>query len=166
MEASISSHYLLNISDLYCILCSYFILKNVAVHAAASVNIKDETWNSDFDRPHDALEDDIDINNWSDVEETALSHDICMHQDNINSDGRDAVESKENGAVESEQCFQDKDDDSAFVKDDDSAFVRDNDSAFVRNDDHSAFVKDNDSAIVRDDDSAFVRDDSKLHKPS
>ena len=98
MKASMSSHYLLIVSDLYCILHSYFILKNVAVHAAASVNIKDETWNSDFDRPHDALEDDIDINIWSDVEETALSHDICMHQDNINSDGRDAVESKENGA--------------------------------------------------------------------
>ena len=116
----------------------YFILKNVTVHAAASVNIKDETWNSVFDRPHDALEDDIDINIWSDVEETALSHHICMHQDNINSDGRDAVESKENGVVESEQCFQDKDDYSAFVKDDDSAFVRDDDSAFVRNDDDSA----------------------------
>ena len=54
-----SSHYLLNVSDVYCILCSYFILKNVAVHAAASVNIKDETWNSVFDRPHDASEDDI-----------------------------------------------------------------------------------------------------------
>ena len=143
-----------------------FILKNAADHAAASVNIKDKTWNSVFDRPHDALEDDIDINNWSDVEETALSHDLCMHQDNNNSDGRDAVESKENGSVESEQCFQDKDDDSAFVKDDDSAFVRDADSALVRNDDDSAFVKDNDSAIVRDDDSAFVRDDSKLPKPS
>ena len=119
------------------------------VHAAASVRIKDKTWNSVFNRPHDAFKDDIDINIWSDFEETALSHDICMHQDNINSDGRDAVESKENGVVESEQCFQDKDDDSAFVKDDDSAFV-----------------KDNDSAIVKDDDSAFVRDDSKLPKPS
>ncbi len=161
-----SSHYLLSVSDLYCILCSYFILKNVTVHAAASVNIKDETWNSVFDRPHDALEDDIDINIWSDVEETALSHDLCMDQDNINSDGRDAVESKGNGAVESEQCIQNKDDGSAFVKDDDSAFVRDDDSAIVRNDDDSAFVKDNDSAIVKDDDSAFVRDDSKLPKPS
>ena len=160
MKASMSSHYLLNVSDLYCILCSQFILKNVTVHAAASVNVKDETWNSVFNRPHDASEDDIDINFWSDVEETALSHDLCMDQDNINSDGngRDAVESKENGVVESEQCFQDKDDDSAFVKDDDSAFVRDDDSAFVRNDD--------DSAIVMDDDSAFVRDDSKLPKPS
>ena len=76
-----------------------FILKNVADHAAASVNIKDETWNSVFDRPHDAFEDDTDINNWSDVDETALSHDLCMHQDNDNCDGRDAVESKENGAV-------------------------------------------------------------------
>ena len=160
-----SSHYLLNVSDLYFILCSYFILKKAAVHAA-SFNIKDETWNSDFDRPHDALEDDIDINIWSDVEETAFSHNLCMQQDNINSDGRDAVESKENGAVESEQCFQDKDDDPAFVKADDSAFVRDDDSAFVRNDDDSAFVKDNDSAIVKDDDSAFARDDSKLPKPS
>ena len=93
MKASMSSHYLLNVSDLYCILCSQFILKNATVHAAASVNIKDETWNSVFDRPHDALEDDIDINNWSDAEETALSHDLCMHQDNINSDGRDSVES-------------------------------------------------------------------------
>ncbi len=129
-----SSHYLLNVSDLYCILCSYFILKNVAVHAAASVNIKDETWNSVFDRPHDALEDDIDINIWSDVEETALSHDLLLDQDNNNSDGRDAVESKENGVVESEQCFQDKDDDSAFVKDNDSAIVKDDDSAFVRDD--------------------------------
>ena len=161
-----SSHYLLNVSDLYCILCSNFTIKNVAVHAVALVNIKVETWNSVFDRPHDALEDDIDINFWSDVEETARSHNICMHQDNNNSDGRDAVESKENGAVESEQCFQDEDDDSAFVKDDDSTFVRDDHSAFVRNDDDSAFVKDHDSAIVRDDDSAFVMDDSKLPKPS
>ena len=157
---------MLNVSDLYFILCSYFILKNVAVHAAASVNIKDETLKSDFDRPHDTLEDDIDINIWSDVEETARSHDICMHQDNINSDGRDAVESKGSGVVESEQCIRNKNDGSAFVKDDDSAFVRDDDSAFVRNDDDSAFVKDNDSAIVRDDDSAFVRDDSELPKPS
>ena len=94
-----SSHYLLNVSDLYFILCLQFILKYATVHAAGSVNIKDKTWNSDFDRPHDALEDDIDINNWSDVEETALSHDLCMHQDNINNDERDAVESKENGAV-------------------------------------------------------------------
>ena len=108
MKASMSSHYLLNVSDLYCILCSQIILKNVTVHAAASVNIKYETWNSVFDRPHDALEDDIDINIWSDVEETALSHDLLLDQDNINSDGRDAVESKGNGAVESEQCFQDR----------------------------------------------------------
>ena len=161
-----SSHYLLSVSDLYCILCSYFILKNVPVHAAAAVNVKDESWNSDFDRPHDASEDDIDINNWSYLDQTAPSHDLLLDQDNNNSDGRDAVESKENGAVESEQCFQDKDDDSAFVKDDDSAFVRDDDSAIVRNDDDSAFVEENDSAIVKDDDSAFVRDDSKLPKPS
>ena len=146
MNAPMSPHYLLNTSDSYCILCSYFILKNATVHAAASVNIKVETWNSVYNRPHDALEDDIDINNWSDVEETAPSHDLCMHQDNINSDGRDAVESKENCEVVSEQCFQEKDDDSAFVKDDDSAFVRDDDSAIVRNDDDSVFVKDNDSA--------------------
>ena len=112
------------------------------------------------------MDDDIDINNWSDVEESALAHDTCMDHDIDSSDGRDAVESKENGAVESEQCFQDKDDDSAFVKDDDSAFVRDDDSAIVRNDDDSAFVEENDSAIVKDDDSAFVRDDSKLPKPS
>ena len=144
-----SSHYLLNVSDLYCILRSYFILKNVPVHAAAAVNVKDESWNSDFDRPHDASEDDIDINNWSYLDQTAPSHDLLLDQDNNNSDGRDAVESKGNGAVESEQCFQDKDDDSAFVKDDDSAFVRDDDSA-----------------IVKDDDSAFVRDDSKVPKPS
>ena len=85
-------------------------------------------------------EDDIDINIWSDVEETALSHDICMHQDNNNSDGKDAVESKQNGTVESEQFFQDKDDVSAFVKDDDSAFVR--------NDDDYAFVKDNDLPLL------------------
>ena len=161
-----SSHYLLSVSDLYCILCSYLILKNVTVHAAASVNVKDESWNSDFDRPHDALEDDIDINNWSYIDQTAPQHDLLLDQDNNNSDGRDAVESKGNGAVESEQCFQDKDDDSAFVKDDDSAFVRDDDSAIVRNDDDSAFVEENDSAIVKDDDSAFVRDDSKLPKPS
>jgi hypothetical protein len=161
-----SSHYLLSVSDLYCILCSYFILKNVPVHAAAAVNVKDESWNSDFDRPHDASEDDIDINNWSYLDQTAPSHDLLLDQDNNNSDGRDAVESKGNGAVESEQCFQDKDDDSAFVKDDDSAFVRDDDSAIVRNDDDSAFVEENDSAIVKDDDSAFVRDDSKLPKPS
>ncbi len=66
-----SSHYLLNVSDLYCILCSQFTLKNAAVHSAASVNIKDETWNSDFFATHGALQDDIDINNSSDVEETA-----------------------------------------------------------------------------------------------
>ena len=161
-----SSHYSLSVSGLYCILCSYFILKNVPVHAAAAVNVKDESWNSDFDRPHDASEDDIDINNWSYLDQTAPSHDLLLDQDNNNSDGRDAVESKGNGAVESEQCFQDKDDDSAFVKDDDSAFVRDDDSAIVRNDDDSAFVEENDSAIVKDDDSAFVRDDSKLPKPS
>ena len=101
-----SSHYLLIVSDLYCILCSYFILKNVAVHAAASVNVKNESWNSVYDRPHDTLEDDIDINKWSDVDETAPSHDPLLDQDNINSDGRDANESKENGAVESEQCFK------------------------------------------------------------
>ena len=74
-----SSHYLLNVSDLYCILCSQFILKNATVHAASSVNIKDETCNNDFDAPHDALDDDIDINNWSDVEEKALVHDTCIH---------------------------------------------------------------------------------------
>ena len=78
MKASMSSHYLLNVSDLYFILCSYFILKNASVHAAASVNIKDETWNSVFNGPHDASDDDIDINIWSDVEETALSHDIYV----------------------------------------------------------------------------------------
>ena len=161
-----SSHYLLSVSDLYCILCSYFILKNVPVHAAAAVNVKDESWNSDFDRPHDASEDDIDINNWSYLDQTAPSHDLLLDQDNNNSDGRDAVESKGKGAVESEQCIQNKDDGSAFVKDGDSAFVRDENSAIVRNDDDSAFVKDNDSAIVKDDDSAFVRDDSKLPKPS
>ena len=99
------SHYFLNVSDSYCIHCSQFILKNAIVHAAPSVNIKDETCNNDFYATHDALEDDIDINTWSDVEETAPSHELCMHQDNIYSDGRDAVESRENGAVESEQCF-------------------------------------------------------------
>ncbi len=91
-----SSHYLLNLSDLYCILRSYFILKNVAVYAAASVNIKDESWNNVYNRPHDALEDDIDINNWGDVDKTAPSHDLLLEQDNNNSDGRDAVESKGN----------------------------------------------------------------------
>ena len=90
-----SSHCLLNVSDLYCILCSYFILKNVTVHAAASVNIKDETWNSVYDRPHDALDDDIDINKWSYVDKTALSHELLLDGSNNNSDGRDAVESKE-----------------------------------------------------------------------
>ena len=152
-----SSHYLINVPDLYCILCSQFMLKDAAVHAAALVNIKDETCNNDFDATHDALKDVIDINNWSEVEETALAHDTCMDQDVDNSDWREALESKENGVVDSEQCFQDKDDDSALVNDDDSALVRDDDSAFV---------KDNDSAIVRDDDSACVRDDSKLPKPS
>ncbi len=63
MKASMCSHCLLNIPDLYFVLFSYFILKNVPVHAAAAVNVKDESWNSDFDRPHDAPEDDIDINN-------------------------------------------------------------------------------------------------------
>ena len=33
------------------------------------------------------LEDDIDINIWSDVEETAVSHDLLLDQDNNNSDG-------------------------------------------------------------------------------
>ena len=78
-----SSHYLLSVSDLYCILCSYFILNNVAVHAAASVNVKDESWNSDFDRPHDASEDDIDINNWSYLDQTAPSHDLLLDQTTI-----------------------------------------------------------------------------------
>ncbi len=59
MKASVSSHYLLNISDSCCILCSQFILKNATVHAALSVNTKDETFNNDFDASHDALEDDI-----------------------------------------------------------------------------------------------------------
>ncbi len=36
---------------------------SATVHAVASVNIKDETWNNDFDAPHDDLDDDIDINN-------------------------------------------------------------------------------------------------------
>ena len=85
--------FLLLASCIWFIFYPLFILKNAADHAAASVNIKDETWNSVYDRTHDALEGDIDINNWSDVEETALSHDLCMHQDNINSDGRNAVES-------------------------------------------------------------------------
>ena len=147
---------MLTVSGSYGILCSQFILKNPTVHAEASVNMKDESWNNDFDAPHDALDDDIDINNWSDVEETAIAHDTCMDQDTDSSDGRDAVESKENGVVDSEQCFQENDDDSAFVKDDDSTVVRDDDSAFV---------KDDDSAILRDDDSAFVRDDSKSPNP-
>ena len=148
---------MLTVSDAYGILCSQFILKNPTVHAEASVNMKDEAWNNDFDAPHDALDDDIDINNWSDVEETAIAHDTCMDQDTDSSDGRDAVESKENGVVDSEQRFQENDDDSAFVNDDDSTVVRDDDSAFV---------KDDDSAILRDDDSAFVRDDSKSPNPS
>ena len=92
--------------------------------------MKDETWNNYFSAPHDALDDDIDINNWSDVEETAISHDTCMDQDTDSLDGRDAVESKENGVFNSEQCFQGKDDDSAFVNDDDSTVVRDDDSDF------------------------------------
>ena len=128
---------MLTVSGSYGILCSQFILKNPTVHAEASVNMKDEAWNHDFDAPHDALDDDIDINNWSDVEETAIAHDTCMDQDTDSSDGRDAVESKENGVVDSEQCFQEKDDDSAFVKDDDSTVVRDDDSAFVRDDSKS-----------------------------
>ncbi len=94
--------------------------------------MKDETWNNDFDAPRDALDDDIDINNWSDVEETAIAHDTCMDQDVDNSDWREALESKENGVVDSEQCFQEKDDDSAFVNDDDSTVVSDDDSAFVK----------------------------------
>ena len=48
----------------------------------------DETWNSVYDRPHDALEDDIDINKWSDVDETAPSHDLLLDQDKNNSDGQ------------------------------------------------------------------------------
>ena len=97
MKASMSSHYLLNLSDLYFILCSQFILKNATVHAVSSVNIKDESFN-DFDAPHDALDEDIEINNWSDIEESVLAHDACMGHDINNSDERDAVESKENGA--------------------------------------------------------------------
>ena len=57
-----------------------FILKNAADHAAASVNINDETCNNDIDAPHDASDDDIEINNLSDVEESALAHDTCMDQ--------------------------------------------------------------------------------------
>ena len=40
--------------------------------------MKDEAWNNDFDAPHDDLDDDIDINNWSDGEETAIAHDTCI----------------------------------------------------------------------------------------
>ncbi len=101
---------MLTVSNAYGFLCSQFILKNPTVHAEASVNMKDEAWNNDFDAPHDALDDDIDINNLSDVEESALAHDACVDQDIGNSDGRDAVESKEKGVVTSDQSFQDKDD--------------------------------------------------------
>ena len=80
-----------------------------------------------------------------------------MDQDTDSSDGRDAVESKENGVVDSERCFQEKNDDFAFVNDDDSTVVSDDDSAFVKDKDESA--------ILRDDDSAFVRDDSKSPNP-
>ncbi len=55
-----SSHYLLNVSDLYFILCSQCILENATVHAASLVNIKDESSNY-FDTQHDALDDDIHI---------------------------------------------------------------------------------------------------------
>jgi len=75
---------LLTVSGSYGILCSqysYLRLKNATVHAVASVNMKDETWSNDFDAPHDALDDDIDTNNWSVVEETAIAHDTCMDQD-------------------------------------------------------------------------------------
>ncbi len=61
------------------------------------------------------MDDDIDVNNYCDVE-ASVAHDTSMDQDFDNCDGRDVVESKENDAVESEQCFQDKDDDSAFVR--------------------------------------------------
>ncbi len=57
------------------------------------VNIKDDHFH-DFDATHDALDDDMDINNLSDVEESALAHDACVDHDIDNSDRRDAVESK------------------------------------------------------------------------
>ena len=57
------------------------------------VNIKDDHFH-DFDATHDALDDDMDINNLSDVEESALAHDACVDHDIDNSDGSDAVESK------------------------------------------------------------------------
>ncbi len=36
-----------------------------------------------LDRPHDALEDDIDINNWSYLDQTAPSHDLLLDQETI-----------------------------------------------------------------------------------
>ncbi len=65
------------------------------------VNIKDESYNH-FDAPDDALDDDIDMNNWSHVEESALPHDACVDYDIDKSDGRDEVKSIKEGAVESE----------------------------------------------------------------
>ena len=53
---------------------------------------------------------------------------------NDNSDGRDAVESKENGSVELKNTFKTRMMILPFVKDDDSTFVRDDDSARVRDD--------------------------------
>ncbi len=68
------------------------ILKNSTVHAASSVNIKDESYN-DVNAPYDVLDDDIDMNNIYDVEEYALAHDACMDHDIDYSDGS-VVESK------------------------------------------------------------------------
>ncbi len=45
--------------------------------------LKDDTYNNDFDELHDALDDDIDINNWSDVEESVLAHDAYVDHDMI-----------------------------------------------------------------------------------
>ena len=58
MKVFMSSHYLLKVSYSSFILCSQFIPKNAIVHAASSVNIKDKTCNNDFNKPHDALNDD------------------------------------------------------------------------------------------------------------
>lgn len=66
------------------------------------VNVKDES-NHDFNTPHNALDDYININNWRDVEKSALAPDAHVDLDIDNSDRRNAVQAKKNGTVESEK---------------------------------------------------------------
>ncbi len=53
---------------------------NPIVHAASSVDIKDES-NQDFDTSPGVLDCVIDVNSWSDVDMSALTHDACFDHD-------------------------------------------------------------------------------------